>query len=166
MRCVDSSNISYYVYIAIANVFVYYLFCFSIIFHTENCSEYLVLWLQHVQFLKEFNWVSLDKTPEWSQIDKVARQMVEKGLFEKDQHQQLFHNFGVLEASMNKDQLNDYCERKVSIVDRWVEFFKKCDKENYNCKPLIRIVSYVLTIPGTFLFKMFLRYCTEFCNMN
>lgn len=131
---------------------------------TENCAEYLTLWLQHVQFLKEFNWISLDNSPEWNDIDKTARLMMEKGLFAKEDHQKLFHNFGILEATMNKDQILKYTNRKLSIVDRWVDFFSKCADENYDCGPLITIVSYVLTIPGTFLYLIYINLCTTSDN--
>lgn len=131
-------------------MFCFYILCFYDFFYTESCSEYLTLWLQHVQFLKEFNWFSLDNTPEWSEIDKTARLLIEKGFFAKEKHQKLFHNFGMLKACMHNDQILEYSKRKLSIVDRWVDFFKKCAKEYYDCEPLITIASYVLTIPGIF----------------
>lgn len=125
-------------------------------YFTESCSEYLILWLQHADFLAEFNWIALNKTPEWDEINKTARLLIEKGLFAKEQHQKLFHNVGVLKASMHNDQILEYSKQKLSIVDRWVHFFNKCAKENYDCEALITIVSYVLTIPGISPLNVFL----------
>lgn len=114
----------------------------------DDCLEYLDEWMQHVQFLKQFEWILLDKPPVWDEIDKSARALIEKGIFPAENHQRLFHNFGILRANMNDAQIAENKHEKLSIGDRWVKFFKKCANEDYNCNELIRIVSYVLTIPG------------------
>lgn len=104
--------------------------------------------MQHLQFLRQFEWISLKKTPEWNEIDKSARVLIDKGIFPAEQHQRLFHNFGILSANMNEFQIAENNKEKLKIGDRWVKFFKKCAGEGYNCDPLIRLVSYVLSIAG------------------
>lgn len=49
--------------------------------------EYLDEWMQHLQFLKEFEWISLDKPPLWSEIDKSAQILIDKGIFPAEKHQ-------------------------------------------------------------------------------
>lgn len=104
--------------------------------------------MQHVQFLKQFEWILLDKPPVWDEIDQSARILIEKDIFPAENHQRLFHNYGILRAIMNDAQIAENEREKLSIGDRWVKFFKKCAKEDHNCNELIRIVSNVLTIPG------------------
>lgn len=104
--------------------------------------------MQHVQFLKQFEWILLDKPPVWDEFVKSARILIEKGIFPAEKHQRLFHNYGVLSANMNEAQIAENNEKKLKIGARWVNFFKKCAKEGYNCDELIHIVSYVLSIPG------------------
>lgn len=90
-----------------------------------GCLEYLEEWLQHVQFLKRFSWISLNETPEWVDVDRTARLLIEKRIFQKDQHQELFHAYGYMKANMNEAQIADYKKRNVTVSERWVEFFKK-----------------------------------------
>lgn len=125
----------------------------------DGCMEYLDEWMKHLQFLKEFAWISLDKPPVWSEIDKSARTLIEKGIFPAEKHQQLFHNCSILIANINSIKIAENKEKKLTIGERWVDFFNKCDKEEYNCDALIRLVSYVLSIPGKFdyFFKLILN---------
>lgn len=72
--------------------------------------------MQHVQFLKQFEWISLDRPPVWDDIDKSARILIEKGIFPAEKHQRLFHNCGILSANMNAAQIREIKEKK---NDNW-----------------------------------------------
>lgn len=104
--------------------------------------------MQHLRFLKQFEWISLNKPPVWEKIDKSVRVLIEKGIFSAEKHQQLLHNFGILSANMNTVKIAENNEKKLSIGQRWVDFFKKCKEQDYNCDALIHLVSYILSIPG------------------
>lgn len=110
--------------------------------------EYLDEWMQHLRFLKQFEWMSLSKPPVWDEIDKSARYLIEKGIFPAEKLQQLFHNYGILSANINNVKIAEHNEKKLTVGERWVDFFKKCSEEDYNCDAMIRIVCYVLSIPG------------------
>lgn len=107
-----------------------------------------------MQFIKEFDWIALDKPVEWGQIDATARMLMEKEIFLSEMHRQLCSNYGVLKAHMNEAQIGEYKDKKLTIVERWVNFFKKCDREGYDFRPLALIVSYILTIPGIVLITL------------
>lgn len=112
--------------------------------------EYLDEWLVHMQFVKEFNWITLDEPVEWNKLDETARMLMKKEIFPAEMHQQLCNNYGVLKATVNAAQIDEYRNKKLTVGERWVDFFQKCAKENYNYVPLALIVSYILTIPGNF----------------
>lgn len=76
---------------------------------------------------------------------------MDKGIFPTDIHEQMCRNHGVLKATVNTVQIEEYEMKKLTISDRCVDFFKECAKEGHNYKPLAMIVSYILTIPGTYL---------------
>lgn len=105
-------------------------------------------WLQHARLLNDFSWIALAAPPVWNDIDKTARALVEKGVFQAENHQKLFHAFGYLKAYVNEAKITEFDATKMSISDRWVDFFRKCDKDNINVEELDRIVSYVMAIPG------------------
>lgn len=106
-------------------------------------------WLQHAQVLNEFSWIALDKTPEWEDIDKTARKLIDQGFFKLENHQKLFHVQTFLRAYMTETKIAEYKEMKTPIAERWVDFFKNA-KDKINCEPLIQIVAYILAIPGIF----------------
>lgn len=64
-------------------------------------------------------------------------------------HKDICSNYGVLKATVNAAQIEEYKMKILTISDRWVDFFKKYAREGYNYKPLATIVSYILIIPGT-----------------
>lgn len=113
--------------------------------------EYLDEWLQHMQFVKQFNWITLDAPVEWTDLNKTAQLLTEKGIFPAEMHPKLLSNYGVLKANLNAVQIAEYKSQKLTVSQRWVEFFKKCAKEDYDYKPLAKIVSYILTIPGNII---------------
>lgn len=118
----------------------------------EGCLEYLDEWLKHMQFVKEFDWITLDEPVEWNKLDKTARSLMEKEIFPAEMHRQLCSNFGVLKATVNAVLITEYKDKKLTISERWVDFFKRCEKEGYDYAPLALIVSYILTIPGKLIF--------------
>lgn len=121
-------------------------------FSLESCLDYLDEWMQHVQFIKQFDWISLDKPIEWKKIENTAKTLMEKGVFPTEMHQQLCKNYGVLNANINTAQIDEFNQKKLSIGERWVQFFKKCAEESYDCRPLALIVSYILAIPGNIIY--------------
>lgn len=131
---------------------MFQIFSFFEYISIDGCLEYLDLWMQHVQFLKQFEWVSLDRPLVWTEIDQSARVLIEKGIFPAEKHQQLFHNFGILNANVNEVQIAENKANKLKTGERWVNFFKKCDEQNYKCDALIQLVSYILSIPGRFIY--------------
>lgn len=117
--------------------------CFLLV----GCLDYLNEWLQHTLFLNEFEWITLAKVPEWDEIDKTARMMIDKGFFNLESHQQLFHVCTFLKAYMTDAKITEFNDTKTPIAERWTDFFKS-SKDKINCEPLIQIVSYILAIPG------------------
>lgn len=74
--------------------------------------------MQHLQFLKQFGWILLDKPPVWDEIDKSARGLIEKGIFPREKHQQLFHNYGILSANINDAQIAQNKEMNLTVSER------------------------------------------------
>lgn len=104
--------------------------------------------MQNLRFLQQFEWMSLNKPLVWDEINKSAHHLIERGIFPAEKHVQLLHNYGILNANVNNVKIAEYNEKKLTIGERWVDFFKKCSEQDYNCDALIHIVSYVLSIPG------------------
>lgn len=125
--------------------------------------EYLDEWLQHAQFLDDYSWIGLNKVPEWTDIDKTSRDLISKGFFSADEHQHLFHASTFLKAYMTKSKIDEFNALKTPIANRWTEFFINV-KDKVKCEPLIRIVSYILTIPGKL--ELFYKYCSICNNMS
>lgn len=115
--------------------------------HLVGCLDYLSEWLQHAVFLGEFSWIALERAPEWKDIDKTARSLIDKEFFKLEDHQRLFHVQTFLRAYMTDAKIAEYTSMKTPIAERWIDFFKNA-KDKIDCGPLIRIVSYILTIPG------------------
>lgn len=113
-----------------------------------------------MQFVKQFDWIALDKPVEWNDLNKTAGLLMEKGIFPAEMHAKLCSNYGVLNANVNAAQIAEYKEKKLTVSERWVGFFKKCAKEGFDYKPLAIIVSYILTIPGNFI------YCYSETNLK
>lgn len=108
------------------------------------------VWMQHTEIFKQFEWISLEKVPDWTDIDTTARFLIQEGFFERDQHQTLFHSFELLKKYLTDDVISKHKNRtkgnKIPIDQRWNGFFKSTDDEDV--APLSKIVSYILTIPG------------------
>lgn len=85
--------------------------------------EYLHEWLQHTQFLNDFGWISLDKVPDWNEIDKTARDLIQKGFFAIENHQRLFHAASFLKAYLTQSKIDELNALKTPIASRWIEFF-------------------------------------------
>lgn len=144
----------------------------------ESCLDYLVPWMKHTEKLADFNWISLDCVPKWSEIDKSSRILMEKGMFDSQNHQSLFHTFDTLKNYMDEEKIAEFKNQKSktpkSIATVWVEFFKAMKNLAIDVTPLERIVSYALSIPGNlqiitlfllrFLFIENNTYCFNFRN--
>lgn len=104
--------------------------------------------------MSDFNWVLLNNVPEWNDIDKSCRILIEKGMFDSQKHQQLFHNFDYLKKYMDEERINQFkvknskTNKPMPIADRWVEFFNAMENLAVDCSPLAEIVSYALSMPG------------------
>lgn len=114
---------------------------------SDHCLDYLKLWLQHTQFLKEFHWITLDKPIKWTDVNKTALLLIDKGFFKSENHQKLFHAYGFFKRYANEIKIAEYEKEKMKISDRWRDVFAALKKE-VDCEPLIDLVSFVLTIPG------------------
>lgn len=114
--------------------------------------------MKHTKKLAEFNWVLLESVPKWNDVDKSSRILIEKGMFDSEKHQKLFHAFGFLEKYMDEGRINGIVqlenkknEKPKSIEKHWVDFFNAMDNLGIDCTPLDEIVSYALAIPGNLL---------------
>lgn len=58
--------------------------------------DYLEEWLKPTEKLAEFNWILLESIPQWKDIDKSSRILIEKEMFDTQKHQKLFHAFNYL----------------------------------------------------------------------
>lgn len=67
-----------------------------------GCLEYLHDWLQHTQLFNDFGWITLNTVPEWNDIDKTARDLIQKGFLPVEKHQPLFHASTFLKAYMTQ----------------------------------------------------------------
>lgn len=126
-----------------------YCFCLQFL---ESCLDYLVPWLKHTERLAEFNWILLDCVPKWNDIDKSSRILMEKGMFDSQNHQSLFHTYDTLKNYMNEEKIAEFKNQKSktpkSIATIWVEFFKAMENLSIDVTPLAQIVSYALSIAG------------------
>lgn len=105
-------------------------------------------WLKHTAFFKQFDWITLEKVPEWKDIDTTARTLIQEGFFERESHQALFHCFDVLKQYLTDDVILKHKTDKKNfktIVQRWDHFFKHATED---VTPLATIVAYILTLPG------------------
>lgn len=127
----------------------------------ENCLDYLNKWTKPTEKLAEFNWVLLDEIPRWTQIDKSCRTLIEKGLFDSQKHQRLFHSFDCLQKYMDDEKIKQFqtknakTNKPMPIADRWIEFFTAMDSLSMDCTALAEIVSYALSIPGDLIISLF-----------
>lgn len=112
--------------------------------------------MANTEKLAEFNWILLESAPKWIDIDKTSRILIEKGFFDSQKHQQLFHSFDYLKQYMNDERIDDFKKQSKPVVERWVEFFNAMKSLAVDYTPLDKLVSYVLTIPGNLL---------TFCNL-
>lgn len=133
-------------------------FLFSVEF-LESCLDYLGTWMQNTKHLAAFDWVLLQKIPEWNDIDKCCRILIEKGLFDVQKHQKLFHAFDYLKNYMDQEKIdqirNEKNDKKIKkkkfIATYWAEFFTAMENSSIDCTPLDEIVSYALSISGNLL---------------
>lgn len=117
--------------------------------------------MKHTEKLAEFSWVLLETVPKWNDVDKSSRVLIEKGMFDSNKHQKLFHAFGFLEKYMDEDRIKEIVQHKVkklkrnekrkSIAMYWVDFFEAMEKLAVDYTPLDELVSYALSNPGNFL---------------
>lgn len=111
--------------------------------------------MQHTEKLADFNWVLLESVPKWNDIDKSCRNLIEKNMFDSQNHQKLFHTFDFLKNYMDEERITQFRSQKSkkphSIAQHWVDFFKAMENSSIDCTPLEQIVSYALSIPGNVL---------------
>lgn len=97
----------------------------------------------------------MKKCPKWEDIDHTARSLIEKRFFDENDHQKLFNCYDYLKQYCDEDKLNSWTQNKSTTEQRWVEFFTHMN-ENFDCDPLIQLVSYALAIPGTRIFLIYI----------
>lgn len=103
--------------------------------------------MKHTEHLANFEWVLLHCAPKWNEIDSSCRLLIENGLFERSNHQKLFHAFGYLNDYMHVQRIKEFNEQSKPVADRWTEFFTAMN-DVADCHPLDQLVGYVLSIPG------------------
>lgn len=103
----------------------------------------------HTEFLKQFEWISVERIPEWSAINDCAKYLIDRSLFDPRNHQQLFIEFSLVKAYFNEEKVKQLNEKKIKSEERWTLFFRDTKLETSNsCDSLATLVSFLLTLPG------------------
>lgn len=112
--------------------------------------EYFDKWLAHVQELKIFNWVSLKQLPQWKDVEAAMMRLSDQKLYDADKNAITLHKqYGYVKNYCTEQKIAEWREKKVSLVDRWLDVFNHLTVQSCECKEIAKIVEYVLSLPAT-----------------
>lgn len=97
-----------------------------------------------------YAWTALDHPHEWKYIEITAKHIASIGRFDMEScDNALFDQTCYLQKYATAEKIQSWEENEVVTDKRWVECFKHFAKNNIPYNQLIKIVSYVLCLPGT-----------------
>lgn len=97
-----------------------------------------------------FAWAALDQTPEWEFIEASAKFMASKQRFDIESFDiELFDQCSYLKKFISNEKIQSWEQENIATDQRWVECFKHFAKHNVPCNHMLKIVSYILALPGT-----------------
>ncbi|KAL4121392.1 hypothetical protein QTP88_013914 [Uroleucon formosanum] len=115
----------------------------------STSEQYLTSWTSHFEELEIMECITLKKVPNWSEIEKVAEFISNKGFFNPNNDTALFDQFMLTLQYVTQEKIDEWNLEKKSTDQRWVCIFKYFKEKDIQCDKMIIIVEYVLCLPGS-----------------
>ncbi|KAL4091311.1 hypothetical protein QTP88_026014 [Uroleucon formosanum] len=115
----------------------------------STSEQYLTSWTSHFEELEIMECITLKKVPNWSEIEKVAEFISNKGFFNPNNDTALFDQFMLTVQYVTQEKIDEWNLEKKSTDQRWVCIFKYFKEKDIQCDKMIIIVEYVLCLPGS-----------------
>lgn len=116
----------------------------------EELIAYLDKWGESLDGASKFEWMSMYKTPEWSQIELSYDFIVERhGASSKIIIQDsLFDEFNQM-LNFTDERKSTWIDQKSSAESIWIEIFKHFRENSARLTNMEKLVEFALSIPGT-----------------
>lgn len=123
---------------------------FFSIYLLAECVSYIQMWIAQFDHVMIFVWSALDQPPEWEYVEASAKLIASKNRFDIEScDTELFDQFTHLNKYVTAEKIQSWEENSIATDQRWVECFKHFAKKNIPYNHLLKIVSYILCLPGT-----------------
>lgn len=97
-----------------------------------------------------FAWCALDQPPQWKFIETTAKYIATNNHFDLESSDtDLFDQFTYLERYVTEEKIQSWEENGTATDQRWVEIFQHFVKKKVPYNHMVRIISYILSLPGT-----------------
>jgi len=93
-------------------------------------------------------YITLKKVPNWSEIEKVAEFISNKGFFNPNNDTALFDQFMLTLQYVTQEKIDKWNLEKKPTDQHWVCIFKYFKEKDIQCDKMI-IVKYVLCLLGS-----------------
>ncbi|KAL4120168.1 hypothetical protein QTP88_012898 [Uroleucon formosanum] len=90
----------------------------------STSEQYLTSWTSHFEELEIMECITLKKVPNWSEIEKVAEFISNKGFFNPNNDTALFDQFMLTLQYVTQEKIDEWNLEKKSTDQRWVCIFK------------------------------------------
>lgn len=108
-----------------------------------TATTYLESWSESMSKFEVFEWMTLDVTPTWENVEKTVLHLNSKGF---EIHDSIFDEFLYMQSFVEQNIENeDWSEKKMH--DKWLNFFH-VTKELERKRNLLKICQYLYAVPG------------------
>lgn len=87
--------------------------------------------------------ITLQKIPNWSEIEKIAEFISNKGFLNSNNDTTLFDQFMLTLEYITQEKIDQWNLEKNPTDQNWVSIFKYFKEKNIKCDQIIIIVEYV-----------------------
>lgn len=98
----------------------------------STAEQYLTSWTYHFEKLEIMECITLQKVPKWSEIEKVAEFISNKGFFNSNNDAALFDQFILTLQYVTQEKIDQWNLEKTPTDQRWDLFLNILKKKISN----------------------------------
>lgn len=123
----------------------------DLFFFSDDANEYLSLWSEQFDEIRDFSWVVLRTMPIWSEINKTMQQFSNLADdFELSKNSpKVFSQYGYIKTFASPEKFEEWNTKKLTTEARWVEIFKHMEAQHVPYLEISRLIEFLLCLPGT-----------------